>query len=160
MDCGRTISESLLTSRGAVSPSLISNTLKLLRMRMGNGWQMRTKIQTVIKKTMKTRRQEDHLCSPPSGMRCRGYSQAHLTRIGLSVVVATLTEASRKRHFSKIIHPSLRLFSCYIMAIASVATNLTNSINRFLPDPGVPGVRSMGPGLSMSLQDLFETLLM
>ena len=84
------------------------------------------------KKTMKTRRQEDHLCSPPSGMRCRGYSQAHLTRIGLSVVVAKLTEASRKRRFSKIIHPSLRLFSYYIMAIASVASNLTNSINRFL----------------------------
>ena len=47
VDCGRRISESLLTSRGAISPSLISNTLKLLR--MGNGWQMRTKIQTVIK---------------------------------------------------------------------------------------------------------------
>ena len=26
---------------------------------------------------------------------------------------------------------------------------------RFLPDPGVPGVGSMGSGVSMSLQDLF-----
>ena len=26
----------------------------------------------------------------------------------------------------------------------------------FLPDPGVSGVRSMGPGVSMSLQELFE----
>ena len=30
----------------------------------------------------------------------------------------------------------------------------------FLPDPGVSGVRSMGPGLSMSVRELFETLLM
>ena len=26
----------------------------------------------------------------------------------------------------------------------------------FLPDPGVSGVRSMGPGVSMSLQELFQ----
>ena len=31
---------------------------------------------------------------------------------------------------------------------------------RFLPDPGVSGVRSMGLGLSMSVTDVFETLLM
>ena len=30
----------------------------------------------------------------------------------------------------------------------------------FLPDPGVSGVRSMGPGVSMSVRELFETLLM
>ena len=30
----------------------------------------------------------------------------------------------------------------------------------FLPDPGVSGVRSMGPGLSNSVQILCETLLM
>ena len=30
---------------------------------------------------------------------------------------------------------------------------------KFLPDPGVSGVRSLGPGVSTSLQDLFETLL-
>ena len=30
---------------------------------------------------------------------------------------------------------------------------------KFLPDPGVSGVRSMGPGVSNSLQDHFETLL-
>ena len=30
----------------------------------------------------------------------------------------------------------------------------------FLPGPGVSGVRSMGPGVCLSLQELFETLLM
>ena len=30
----------------------------------------------------------------------------------------------------------------------------------FLPDPGVSGVRSMGPGVHTSVQELCETLLM
>ena len=31
---------------------------------------------------------------------------------------------------------------------------------KFLPDPGVSGVRSMGPGVHTSVQELCETLLM
>ena len=30
----------------------------------------------------------------------------------------------------------------------------------FLPDPGVPGVRSMGPGVCLYVRQIFETLLM
>merc|ERR1711911_364002 len=63
--------------------------------------------------------------------------------------------------------PSILLFHSHIgvqeLRILSVASSIVemnrpsqNRFFRFLSDPGIPGVRSMGPSLSNSVKDLFE----
>ena len=40
---------------------------------------------------------------------------------------------------------------------SSSAISNWRTANKLLSDPGIPGVRSMGPSLSKYIQDLFET---
>ena len=61
-----------------------------------------------------------------------------------------LEPENRSRHFSflfsKFNMDSIFLFSISLVGISSIDSNLS-----FLADPGVSGVRSVGPGVSMSL---------
>ena len=56
--------------------------------------------------------------------------------------------------------PPKYIFGCLCSLLGNCDSVPSSIGGLFLSDPGVPGVRSMGPVLSQSLQDLVQTKLM
>ena len=52
---------------------------------------------------------------------------------------------------------SIYFISLVVIVVVVVVVVIILMMFQFLPDRGVPGVRSMGPGLCLSVKELFET---